>query len=378
MSNTIFYKDVKERFDVILFIVRGQPFHKAHKRNIEIAETLADKVAVGLGSANAAPSPKNPLYYAQRAAMVRAEFPEKNVCIFGVDDYTYNDDRWITAVRQQIAALTFGIENPKIALIGHSKDESSYYLKIFPTWTAIEVPNIDNINATEIREGLFEGTEDLSLIPEKAREKLQYCLLSSNWKFARDEYNFYKNYKRPYKQLSEEEIAVWADNWMQEHEETDPTELVLAFAKLYKPKYPPKHLTVDAIVTCSGHVLLIKRIASPGKGLWALPGGHVEEDEKLLPAMIRELKEETKLDIPERTLTRCIVNDHLFDDPNRSLRGRSLTQAYHIDLGQDTKLPKIKASSDAKEVKWCPIAAVPTSQMFEDHAHIIDFFTNAR
>src|SRR5690606_4202822 len=37
--------------------------------------------------------------------------------------------------------------------------------------------------------------------------------------------------------------------------------------------YPPVFVTVDAVVSCASHVLLIRRAQSPGKGLLALPGG---------------------------------------------------------------------------------------------------------
>lgn len=44
-------------------------------------------------------------------------------------------------------------------------------------------------------------------------------------------------------------------------------------------------------------ILLIKRRTVPFKGYWALPGGRVEAGESVEEAVVREVKEETGLDI---------------------------------------------------------------------------------
>jgi ADP-ribose pyrophosphatase YjhB (NUDIX family) len=45
------------------------------------------------------------------------------------------------------------------------------------------------------------------------------------------------------------------------------------------------------------HVLLIRRGHEPGRGLWTVPGGHVELGEALHAAVTRELHEETGLEV---------------------------------------------------------------------------------
>ena len=56
-------------------------------------------------------------------------------------------------------------------------------------------------------------------------------------------------------------------------------------------------VTVDAVVFSHNEqylqVLLVKRKYDPCKGMWAFPGGFVEDDEELEDAAIRELEEET-------------------------------------------------------------------------------------
>jgi 8-oxo-dGTP diphosphatase len=55
--------------------------------------------------------------------------------------------------------------------------------------------------------------------------------------------------------------------------------------------------TVAAIIKNDNEkILLTRRGAEPFKGLWCLPGGHIDENEKALDAIIREAKEETGLD----------------------------------------------------------------------------------
>ncbi|MFP3686240.1 NUDIX domain-containing protein, partial [Bacillus sp. SIMBA_026] len=66
--------------------------------------------------------------------------------------------------------------------------------------------------------------------------------------------------------------------------------------------YPPIFVTVNAVVVQSGHVLLVKRNASPGKGLFALPGGFINPHERLLDACLRELRERLRLKVPEPVL----------------------------------------------------------------------------
>jgi bifunctional NMN adenylyltransferase/nudix hydrolase len=135
--------------------------------------------------------------------------------------------------------------------------------------------------------------------------------------------------------------------------------------------YPPTFVTVDACVVQSGHVLLVRRGARPGKGQWAMPGGFINQNERINHAVLRELREETQLRVPEPVLRGSIVDQEVFDDPNRSSRGRTITHCFLIKLRDDTALPKVKGSDDADKAKWIPISELRPEDFFEDHFHML-------
>jgi ADP-ribose pyrophosphatase YjhB (NUDIX family) len=58
---------------------------------------------------------------------------------------------------------------------------------------------------------------------------------------------------------------------------------------------PAPELAVSAAIFRGGEVLVVRRAASPAKGLWTLPGGRVEVGETLVEAVRREVAEETTL-----------------------------------------------------------------------------------
>jgi ADP-ribose pyrophosphatase YjhB (NUDIX family) len=65
---------------------------------------------------------------------------------------------------------------------------------------------------------------------------------------------------------------------------------------------------VTGIVVEDGRILLLNQDADAGRS-WSLPGGKLEDDETLAGALVREMKEETGLDVePGRLLYVC---DHL-------------------------------------------------------------------
>src|SRR5262249_55710558 len=90
-------------------------------------------------------------------------------------------------------------------------------------------------------------------------------------------------------------------------------------------------------------VLLIQRKDEPFKGLWAIPGGYVNENEPLDRAAARELGEETGL-----TGTR-LEQIGAFGDPGRDPRGHTITVAWVTFLVAEAA---ITAGDDAAAAEW--------------------------
>ncbi len=328
-----------------MFIGRFQPPHLAHIQIIKQATTMAETVMVLTGSANQPRTIKNPWTWQERGEMINMSLPEQvrdNVIVRPLHDKMYNDQEWVKQVQDVVA--TEGAT--KIGIIGYSKDESSYYLKMFPQWETIDVGNIDDIHATDIRDAYFnrEVGDNFEMyigrnLPSAIHDYLKAFQLTVDYDKLVKESAFIKEYKK-----------AW---------ESAP--------------YAPTFVTVDAVVVQSGHVLLVRRRAEPGRGLYAIPGGFINIDETIEDAVFRELREETKIKVPLPVLRGSVKAKEVYDKVDRSLRGRTITHAYLIELPPG-ELPKVKGSDDAEKAKFVPLSVFEKmeDQMFEDHFAIIN------
>lgn len=337
-----------------VFIGRFQPPHQAHIEIIKRAVSMSEHVVVLIGSAYKPACPKNPFSHVERRVMIESCFTpseKRKLSFCYISDSPYNEAAWIRSVQQAIDNCYqdhYGShEAQDITLIGHHKDESSYYLDTFPTFKQVEVANIYGLDSTTIR--------DLYLAGREAWEK--------------------ENYQRVAAVIPMEVMAHLLsfmetpeyDRLVKEHE----------FIKLYKSQwanspYPPTFVTADAVVTNMGHILLVKRKAAPGAGLWALPGGFLGQYETVRQCAVRELLEETRIKVPPRIVESSIVKEKRYDHPRRSLRGRTVTTAFLFEL-HDRTLPKVKGSDDAASAKWFSFNEFIRMQncMYEDHYNII-------
>lgn len=350
------------QFDVLTFIGRFQPFHHGHFAVLQRALRLATNVVVVLGSAKRARNIKNPWTVAERQVMISACFPNEvaagRLRFASVVDRVYNDQQWAadvqTAVLSSVSDVTTVTnDTAKIGLIGHEKDDSSFYLNLFPQWQRLDVANIAGLSATEIRRYLLDPE-----FPESGNGR-QMLLQSA---LPAPVFDFLQAFRAaPYFAPLQAEYA-----FIQQYQ--------AQFAGL---KYPPIFQTVDAVVVQAGHLLLVQRKAMPGTGLWALPGGFLNVNERLVDACLRELREETRLKVPLPVLKGGIKANRRFDDPERSLRGRTITDAFLIQLEpSEHGLAPVKGGDDAAKARWFPLAEVleMDEQMFEDHLDIIRYF----
>ncbi|MFW6119100.1 MAG: NUDIX domain-containing protein [Planctomycetota bacterium] len=108
-------------------------------------------------------------------------------------------------------------------------------------------------------------------------------------------------------------------------------------------------------------VLLIRRGHDPYKGLWALPGGFVDEDEDIPHACARELAEETGLE------PAAMAQVGAWGKPGRDPRGRNVSVAYVVAVRPDRT--KASPGDDAAHAAWHPADDPP--ELAFDHADIL-------
>jgi 8-oxo-dGTP diphosphatase len=109
---------------------------------------------------------------------------------------------------------------------------------------------------------------------------------------------------------------------------------------------------IGAIIIQEGKILLEKRKSAPGKGKWSIPGGLVDLGENIEHAVVREVKEETGLDVAEPRLVDVV--DHVSLDEKGAVKYHFVIVDYLVNLVRGVP----KAASDAEDLKWVPFSEV--------------------
>lgn len=334
-----------------VYIGRFSPFHLGHAEVLSRALSSSSDVLVLIGSVGQARNIKNPFTYEERERMIRDWYAEQpktfgRLHILPIEDFPYNDQKWMRGVQKAVEGKftditkTFGPTSTKIKLTGANRDESGWYLKMFGNYFELDLI-VDTavsfeLSATKVRESMFERNNKWeAMVPFSTKHVLNTMSLFVVDKLV-DEYNFVKKYKEAWK--------------------TAP--------------FPPTFVCVDACVVQSGHVLVVKRAGFPGNGLWALPGGFLDQHERLVDGAVRELQEETDIELAPAQLYGSIKAENTFDDPGRSTRGRTITTCFLFKLQDSKQLPKVRPQAgEVSEVVWIPIeeAQRKTEMWYEDH-----------
>jgi bifunctional NMN adenylyltransferase/nudix hydrolase len=347
--------------DLTVLIGRFSPFHNGHATALKRALQTSKAVLVLVGSAGQARTTKNPFTFDERANMIHnyvtSEFSETryNLRIKPLYDHPYNDQAWIRGVQDAVDQVknelvdVIGL-NPTIYLTGADRDRSTWYLKTFGDMFKLDLIDpkfVDmSLSATNIRDILFSSTAKAysfsMMVPDTTLEALVDFTKTSEYEDLVKEYQYLEKYKKSY--------------------ESSP--------------YPVTIQTVDACVIQSGHVLVCVRDNFPGKGLWCMPGGHleVERHETLQEAMLRELEEETRIELSRAQLIGSIKSKECFDHPDRSLKGRVITMCYLLKLDDSKSLPKVRPQKgEVKKVMWVPLneALNNPQNWFDDHVNML-------
>ncbi|MBR1374666.1 MAG: bifunctional nicotinamide-nucleotide adenylyltransferase/Nudix hydroxylase [Cardiobacteriaceae bacterium] len=325
-----------------VLIGRFQPFHLGHLELVRAALTSVDRLLILIGSGNTPRTIKNPFTFVERVEMIEQTLGENElnrVFFASIPDYPYDDAAWCLAVETQVAKIkqASDLEHMPTVLIGHEKDESSYYLKLFPNWKRIEFADFGGYSATPLRDKYLRDGEISTDFPSEVREYL------AAFKYS----DVYQNLVAERKQIDKEKEA-WKN-----------------------APYPPIFVTVDALVKHKNEILLIERGRYPGKGLWALPGGFLEEKETMLTSCLRELSEETGISCSQAVWEKFLRKQQIFEAYGRSFRGRVITQVFLFELPADCPRPSICAGDDAAYSFWTKIDELKAENFFDDHFHII-------
>ncbi len=333
-----------------VFIGRFQPFHQGHLYSIIQALKSCENLLILIGSSYRARNIRNPWIYAERKKLL-----ENNLLAYDLEnktdlsgrvfygalrDYLYSDAAWTMDVRTHIQKIN--PESKPVAIVGFDKDHSTYYLKLFPEYGRIPINNYKNLNSTPIRLAYFtNGKTDFEALPKTTQKFLE---------------DFKQNEQNPeYLRLREE------------------YELILSYKKAWAhTPYPPIFFTTDAVVICQEKILLVQRKNPPGKNLWATPGGFLEINERTSQGLLRELIEETQIEVSPLLLQQSVICMKLFDHPERAQVGRVITHAGLIKLDLP-ECPKVKAHDDALVAKWWDLKDLIKleDQMHDDHYQII-------
>lgn len=362
---------------VYVYIGRFQMAHKGHEATIKHALENADRLVILVGSSELARDSKNPFTFNERRQVLDAmssrlaqdewaKGRQVKVDILPIHDYVYNNSKWLMEVHEQVKSVT---SSDNIFITGCKKeaDESTFYLNFFPQWQQDFIQEVKKsqagippeyrerdaevnpitLNSTEVRNQFFSTKQIPESLPEETKEFLGKFIQTKPAIFDNlvGEFNFVQRYRA---EMNE---------------------------RLPYNNIP--FLTGDAMVISAGHILLVKRRTFPGKGLYALPGGFFDawQDKDQIQTALRELKEETKIDVPMKVLEGSIRESMEFGDFNRSQRWRIITKCAYIQL-QDNTLPKVKGADDAEKAFWMPLGELVNNRdkFFEDHLSIIDTF----
>ena len=131
----------------------------------------------------------------------------------------------------------------------------------------------------------------------------------------------------------------------------------------YTYKYPRPAVTADCVVMTKEavpQILLIQRGNHPFKGSWAFPGGFMNMDETTEQCAIRELEEETGLQVSK------IQQIGAYSKVDRDPRGRTVTVAYLAIVDAPVA---VTGQDDAAKAEWWPWSDL--SHLAFDHYDIM-------
>jgi 8-oxo-dGTP diphosphatase len=119
-------------------------------------------------------------------------------------------------------------------------------------------------------------------------------------------------------------------------------------------------VAVGAVVLDGARVLLVKRGQEPLKGQWSLPGGAVETGETLHAALVREVREETCLEVEVGPVVEVLDSIRLDAEGRTEYHYIIIDYACRVRAGTS---PLAACGSDAAAVEWVDAADLESFQV---------------
>ena len=135
------------------------------------------------------------------------------------------------------------------------------------------------------------------------------------------------------------------------------------------PDYPM--VGVGVVVWKDNAVLLIQRGKPPRAGTWSLPGGRQELGETTREAGVREVREETGLEVDIKDLIDVVDTIHRDDE------GRVRMQYTLVDYWAEWVSGELVAGTDAADARWVDPADLPAYNLWDETLRVIDLFSES-
>lgn len=135
-----------------------------------------------------------------------------------------------------------------------------------------------------------------------------------------------------------------------------------------RPTYLNSKPCAEALVVRDGKLMLVRRAIEPFAGWWDVPGGFLEPGEHPEAGVVRELREETGLEVRPVRLVGISVDVY---GPERE---PTMSVAYECDVIGGEERP----ADDAREIGWFALDAIPTEIAFEHAPKLIAAWVASR
>lgn len=318
-----------------LIIGRFQPVHDGHLSIIERSLKENDHTLILVGSSNKLPDFKNPFTAQERLKLLHDNLGEANYTLVSLKDKP-TDDEWI----QDVIATVMNVEDDptQVTLYCAPKDEDWYRKNLL--YPIVTLDNI-SISATQVRHAWYLDelwTVNKSL-PKATKDFLE------------------KHHDR--ERLTTEYITT-KDSAM--------------FKLQGHPFRNPMEPVSFAVITQGNKLLVGRRKGARGYGQLGLLGGYIENTETTLDGCMREVSEESGIDL--RSLitegrARCLlqsITENLDD-----IGTRTIGINYLFLISPDVDLELTPDGTETSELTWVSLKDVLEERelLFYNHNQVV-------